>query len=1683
MQNIQDPDRTVKISYTDEELETIYQELKEINAENETQENGNGAAIGSEDGNLEESDFKESGFGTLTEFHKEFDTDQHLYLQRYSIRQLENNKFYTVTNQRLGIIDLTVTKDWRDGEGDTREEFLNLLEEQGASLGVRLVCTDNEDAINYKDNTVDIGDGAYQIMKPAEQQDGEDSDDQTETLEKASAIQKIDTDTAKESTNYYFYNLPKYTQYGQAVHYTVEEVVIYEDDTVETFADFKKKNPKIIYNATMESTPYVTGEQHTHDTQTFQLHNSISGTKDVTFHKHWQDDYRNQLGERPDLSLDLYQRLHDNKDDRTEVVLKSYYKDYEWSRNENAGDDEVWDITLKGLPKYDRWGYEIDYYAKENVNISRETFDYLMPAYLYPADGTTYVEVGSETEGPKDSYKDEDYVIPLDNTNSTWLLKENGTFVNKIQEDVIFNGVKLWRLIPSGFPDAQLPEVTFSLYRKDLSGSGTDEKVAWVTIQNWEKDSSGSYRFALEYEGENKNKITDGKLEVTCGGDEKDAKRLQQYDENGRLYSYYIKEEIKLTKEDGSTVTAEEIYNSEISGSTITNGYNSEKGNLTVKKIVELGRDFAKGEKYPEVSFTLTRYYKDNAGKLCRDTSYSVTQTITAAMLEDGDGTAWATFPNLLIYAPNGTKYQYAINENMDKLKGGYEVFAGRGDLSEDQVTASYTPPADLENPNEDLLLEASKDDTETPDITYKNTRKADTVKLEGKKVWNDRDDDAGLRPDIDKNAITLEVSREAAAQGSGNAIPKQKLAEDEYEVVWEQDPDNKNNWTYTITGKDDTELEQYSPNGNPWKYTVKEILSEPWSSYYRYEKQEVVQSGTVTDSTIQMPDLKNSLLTSSIGYKKWVPKDSTDGLKSDYLGYKMKVTFQLQARVDGVVADGTLDKDQKSNWFAADKLLEKITSDKDLIPDPIQKTIGPNFILPNASNWGNAAFSNLLTAVKAEQEAADLGITQDSIVKIKYRVVETQAEYYKNSGGQDTLIYTQKYGVDMAKDTPEYTLEGAIGLFDQVTVTGSWVRNVLPTVKLEIWKIWKNDSHNAFNTRPQENGNSVVKFVVQRREKGSTDDNAWEIVKSYDKEGKATDLVRTLQLGNSTDSGRVIVEALPQYDFVIGADNTARKVEYEYRARELQAGADTSNGVKEQDILQDNDTFNTAYGSVVTDGAEAIKTETGKVVNSDSDYATAVTNTMKETEVYAEKEWKTDEIQVSASYPDVTLMLQYLKDDGSAQGTWTDFSPKAKVVLNGEQDTDTTKPYYEYEAWKALWKAPEVMPGSKLKDNKTQYRVVEVTDNTYPEEVESGTGTENDPYVFLFGTADGTKDSPYTITNDRTKLKIAKSAETGGLDEEFIFTIKPKDQRSRVKAYYVKYDAGGTAIQDGTGEGTLDMSSGGAASFTLKDGQYAVIYNLVREGQYLVTESGVKGEETSPDALKNYEITGENQDNLLTMTSSGKGQFSITTPETKPDQIPELTVTNRLQGKITIQKTDEKGKALSGVTFQLKWREKGSPEGTEYQVLDDTVCSNADLVTGVLVNGQEVPGTVTTDANGEAVFDGLYLGANGREYQITELAAKDGYNVLSEPVEGIEIPYETAIRTVNSEPWRRVKGKYYYLELTLTVENNKVFHMPNTSGTGFFWPGMGALAVAVAASGFYIWQKEGKYRKKRRKS
>ena len=659
------------------------------------------------------------------------DGEHHTYEVTYSIATLSPGQdgdggdagsaagtqtFYVATNRRLGNIDMTVTKEWKDG-GALREA----LQKADIVPVVKLNFADGNSAeggeINWQEGTVKLVDEDVPIT-------GQDYKAPT------GAIQVLPLN--EERSTLYFFNLPKYDKDGRVANYTVEELWTTQDNiTNDKIIDPTKcvgeddilkeiKDPdleELLAELFEDLTVTVTQESYTendgnhiNDDQQITITNKLSGTKSIEFHKQWNDTYAFDSGKRPDLYLTLYQLTGDN--------LITEYREYRWDKSlqteegeggqqgqgeeteeppqeggteTQAQDNYYWTCIFENLPKYDEDGNEIFYYAVENLAIEDpSTFHYAKPEFQY---NNQEVEVKYG--------EDETVTLPDDNTDEQTgqeilkvvgdkvALLENGTFLNNLEEDVTINGVKLWANLPLTASEADLPSVTFNVYQfssdeTDTSDSSKGTLVAQLKIDNWATDGLPE---GVSKNGNQYTFIID-KVTVDNAGDLKKDDPLPLYDEDGRRYTYTL-EEVLGTADDDPNVDWTLVYhNDTFNEYQITNTYDPQLGALSVKKLLQVDAQWPSGQ-YPAITMFLERGVMENGNWVKDDTYQGETIVWTSTQVEKAakkavesnpseqtvvlssrgtDGESIFLFKNLEMYAPNGEAYYYRVVEQLDNM-------------------------------------------------------------------------------------------------------------------------------------------------------------------------------------------------------------------------------------------------------------------------------------------------------------------------------------------------------------------------------------------------------------------------------------------------------------------------------------------------------------------------------------------------------------------------------------------------------------------------------------------------------------------------------------------------------------------------------------------------------------------------------------------------------------------------------------------------------------------------------------------------------------------------------------------------------------------------------------------------------------------------------------------------------
>lgn len=1274
---------------------------------------------------------------------------------------------FTVTNRRLGNIDLTVTKKWVDGNhseilDQIETELTKISQEKKEKLALvfRLKFADEKNAeeknweITYtgfdnKNDTVCVGGENVEIYSEY----AEDGTTYGPTASSEQVIIGYDAEgslvTSEQAS---FFGLPKYDAEGKAVEYTVEELWLDvtdagndEEPTPVDDETMEKKYPGLwsLWEdyQTSYGTPVIEGnETHTKESQSMTVTNTREDNKTVTWEKVWKDDFTYNSNLRPDIYLDIYAVSHvSDGSGGTKKQIELVQKDVKWEGGQT--DHNHWTVTLtEAMPEYDDLGYEIMYYAVERTVVAAGDYDY--QAAEYSLDGT---DLGTRDEPNGDAVEGENVLNLLDGSYQAsgfnpadlgigkfepgaspkypqYALIEGGTFTNALAEEYSIEGIKYWTSLPSGWPEARLPGVTFNVYRSATGEPDTTkDPIATLEISSsqWENLKSGlSYQYLIQYEGENTLNKNSDTGELICSGE--DGKpRLARYDENGKLYTYKVTETVNWNS---STVNADEVFRMTGSDFTFTNEYNPEEGSIKVKKFLYLPMtEDAEGEDvpeaYPAVTFKLTRQVKDGNGNYVQDTSFGTkTQVISSEKVraaygklsddnkEEGYITEYVTFTNLAIYAPDGTEYKYTVTEDKSQLNG-FETRAGAGDLKVDQVNTSRI--------SIDELAPAKAEDGKEPDVqaTFKNKQPDSpdeyTDDFTATKVWDDNNNAYGFRPDAEEfqtllmktkkdennKVIWTALKRTAASQtGQNNGITEYLIPKEDFTVTVSQAENG--NYSIVISSVGITAFDKYAPNGMPWKYSFSEPTvnnrlqidfdesDAPENSIYAPPADTGGKWQKDIQPTTENPNFGRLENTTHMSYKfnkTWVDADGKK-ITENYLGddFNLTVTFQLQ-----VSAGGMKTWENASQYFSKNNINTDAVevngatqvTEEDWDTASITDTV-------NASAWNTGGtFENLPTVIR----------NGDDYISLQYRVIETSVSYGESvsqtislpKGGQNDSNFSYALSEHGLVTAAEFKRADDSGL--------STSTNKLSTTEVSVTKVWE-DGSNQYNTRPGVSAPMTwtAWFLLQRTADGAEPDDAdWEnvaVVKLYGGDGNDKNGAPATEKWEHTFAG------LPLADYSSGTGQN-----YIYRVRELQPPADgsyTSDTVAADSIVLEGGMYNPAgetAGSAYTTTYKSEKND-WTVTNALDEFIPDPGDTALKIRV--EKKWAVSQDDTDAK-PDVTVKLQYRLE---GQTDWTD----AKGKFEGAAEQTVTPDNLTAE-WENL---PSTIDGKEV----VAYRAVEVT-------------------------------------------------------------------------------------------------------------------------------------------------------------------------------------------------------------------------------------------------------------------------------------------------------------------------------------------------------------------------------------
>ena len=1488
---------------------------------------------------------------TQTDGKQVYQTKQHEYKVSYTKPDQADpvgKSVFTIKNRRVGSVNFTLTKKWVDGDGSIRTAIKKAVDQINQS------ATDPSHQIHWI-----LQLGFSSIPDTSEYPGGITNSDYQLTRTKASGdtvtinqdgaipIYKDDAGTlgnswydllenlgsgTSQTVEYHFYHLPKYDYAGAVMNYQAAEIWVDGNGNPAKLAAYtyledgiRKSLAALLadYQSAYTKNEYVVGDQHTNDSQTVEITNRLTAVKNIHWHKQWHDNYNYDSQLRPDIYLDIYR-----KSDAPDSQLEEYEDDYQWTyQNASAHPDSSiskrhhWVANIYDVDKYDAQGYEWHYYAKEKTKVDKSKFDYTEVQYSRWSDENdpnTEEILGTESK-PADNAGDRVQRIP---GTTEYALGENGTFINSIAGTVVIDGQKIWTGLPSAYltdPVNRLPAATFyidqtvEVFNEDDNTTSTKTKqVATLPIENWDdiKDGSGFYKFSLKYTG---NYTVDRKG-IHAATDQP----FPKYNERGDLYTYSVRETLNWAGDwpDGQERgDISDVYRTTIQTFLVTNSYNSVKGALRIKKYLSLPESL-EPSRCPAVSMVLTRSYQKADGTWEKDTEFKKEQVWNAGDVKNAfeakkTGAAAGSnvvlcstdqtkdpflFENLDIYAPNGAKYRYQVEEKKDDYLYGFHTWADAGDRTDGEVkTDSHLGRYVVTDlyPTMNQVDAAGKKGRGTTSgsvpvtATYRNElqTEGETVELSGTKEWDEYIFQSSICPTVNAFAGWLELYRSARSQpGQNNAIAEEPVEHAEFIVTAGA---GGKSYHYTVTGTTDgSKLDRYAPNGMLWNYVVKETI--PAGSPYQAkdgkataEKESSSPGPGSNVTTITLKPLTNTTKINVSYSKTWVDENG-NAIQNDYAGLgNLKVTFKLQVKEQG-----------QTGWTDAK---DYFTETKTLNGVDFEPSISGSL---TSDVWGKDHWMEDLPAFV-------LSDTRD-VIPLSYRIIETAV--YQNGSATPLVTWTEKdksnglgytligSGAATALITPyypnrEYKLNDNNNHFNKLSLGTMTVK-----------KTWVNDRNNLWSTRQPTKRPGYhweLKLLIQRRAEGET---SWSNVKSYDKNGteKGDLLVTFYGTNRNAQMSRTIT----------GLTACNEKGEtYTYRAVELDP--ENNQGLEEDAAYRK--TYQVSY------------------VSNDITVNTEASNTLQTVEIRAAKSW----LAGDSSGKTVTLQLKYRGIDGNLHAIGN--LSGAKVTLDGTKDTkpdDSSAQFgYEEDAWKAVWTVPKVLPAELFTDQNAQAAVDPVSGSTIyvVEELNSDDSDHTGYRQLSHTTADH---QSYKIMNEKLmKLSIQKTW----------YTVN--NNARKPLTFQIYRIAGAAEIPDGdTGAellGTVTLTgsvqaqtwswSGYSCTGTDAAGtkQFFSKYNSSGTPYlYYAREIAIGGQSIGEDRKVTvngfrYEVVAP----TVKMVSPASAQGGVTDPDTASASFINLQLTDIPVTKVWMDHNNAYGTRPENLELQL-WRETKTKPG-----------------------------------------------------------------------------------------------------------------------------------------------------------
>ncbi|MGX2946421.1 Cna B-type domain-containing protein [Enterococcus alishanensis] len=507
-----------------------------------------------------------------------------------------------------------------------------------------------------------------------------------------------------------------------------------------------------------------------------------TSNKSFSVLKHW-DDNNNQDGKRPEgLKVQLYQS--DTPYEYTNTEATTSGKENKFGDTQLLNQENGWEYIWANLPAENDQGEKLYYTAREELN---ENSGYDLT--IKDTDNGNAILLTNSNDPEQINLAG---IKKWDDANNQDGIRPNNISINLLADGEAIQTTTTNENLGWSYEFTDLPkfkngkEIVYTVEEQDVPGYTTSIDGNTITNAHTPEltkiDGKKVWNDSNNQDGKRPNAIT---VNLLADGSKIDSKVVTE--KENWTYQFTNLAKYKEGHEIVYTVTENTIpdYSTSINGTTITNSYTPGKTSVTVTKAWD-DRNNQDGLRPEGIKVQL----------------YADGEKIKSPVLLN-DSNNWTTTWDDLPEKEAGKTIEYTVKE-VDKLDG-YDVSVNDHDKGNIIITNAHTP---------------------------------ELTKIDGKKVWNDSNNQDGKRP----NSITVNLLAD------GSKIDSKVVTE-------------KENWTYQFTN-----LAKYK-EGHEIVYTVTENTIPDYSTS--------INGTTITNS--YTPGKTSVTVT-----KAWDDSNNQDGLRPE---------------------------------------------------------------------------------------------------------------------------------------------------------------------------------------------------------------------------------------------------------------------------------------------------------------------------------------------------------------------------------------------------------------------------------------------------------------------------------------------------------------------------------------------------------------------------------------------------------------------------------------------------------------------------------------------------------------------------------------------------------------------------------------------------------------------------------